>query len=65
MDKMILEMILTIKFPGIDDTYFKVMFLHLLLENAQDPKQCSIIRAMKKCAMKISSVYLSLLRVNL
>ena len=39
---------LTIKFPGIDDTYFKMMFLHLLLENAQDPKQCSMIRAMKK-----------------
>lgn len=35
------------KFPDIDDTYFKMSYLHRLLEINQDPKQNISIQAMK------------------
>lgn len=39
---------LSSKFPEIEDIYFKMIYLHMLLERFQDPKQCSMIRAMKR-----------------
>lgn len=39
---------LSSKFPEIEDIYFKMIYLHTLLERFQDTKQSSMIRAMQR-----------------